>query len=51
MGLWVFGWTAYQILIVGEPSAVLLGGIRLHRDIKFYFPCISLLENQSKQGS
>lgn len=29
MGLWVFGSTAYQVLILGVPSATVMGGIGL----------------------
>lgn len=29
MGLWVFGMTAYQVLILGVPSASIMGGIGL----------------------
>ena len=29
MGLWVFGTTAYQVLILGVPSAPIMGGIGL----------------------
>lgn len=29
MGLWVFGMTAYQVLVLGVPSAPIMGGIGL----------------------
>ena len=29
MGLWVFGSTAYQVLVLGVPSATVMGGVGL----------------------